>query len=161
MARVPVHDGPGVAEMLSSAEGLASTRLVLGLVSDKWTLPLVAALVKGPTRFGELQRGVPAISKRVLSYTLREMVRNGLVDRTVRPSIPPQVEYALTDLGRTLLSLLYTIREWAEAHADEILAARSRYLAPEASPLAGPLQVDPLAAVLPDAHPLPPPTDPL
>jgi len=144
-----------------TTEGLASTRLALGLVSDKWTLPLFAALVKGPRRFGELQRGVPAISKRVLSYTLREMVRNGLVDRTVRPSIPPQVEYSLTDLGRTLLSLLYTIREWAEAHSDEILDARSRYLAPEAPSLAGQPPLDQLAAILPAEPSLPPAVDPV
>src|SRR5262245_36831120 len=84
------------------AECLA-VREVLNRVGDKWSVLLVERLGNGPRRFGDLRRGVEGISQRMLTLTLRALERDGLVKRTVFPTVPPSVEYSLTSLGRTLL----------------------------------------------------------
>ena len=80
----------------------------------------------GPRRFGELKRGV-GITAKVLTQTLRGLERDGLVDRTVYSEVPPRVEYALTPLGESLRGPLEAVREWADEHVHEVLAARDRY----------------------------------
>ncbi|MCD0450212.1 helix-turn-helix transcriptional regulator [Actinocorallia sp. API 0066] len=104
-----------------------ASRTVLVALSDKWTCLLVDALSGGPLRFGELRRRIGGITQKSLTSTLRTMERDGLVVRTVYPSIPPKVEYELSELGRGVIRLMSGIKEWAEVHVDEILASRARY----------------------------------
>jgi DNA-binding HxlR family transcriptional regulator len=100
---------------------------VLSRIGDKWTVLVVSQLRDGPLRYGELQRAVTGISQRMLTLTVRALERDGLLTRTVHPTIPPQVEYALTDLGRTLLDPALAIAQWAITHHHDIKEARSRY----------------------------------
>ncbi|GAA2891796.1 transcriptional regulator [Actinoplanes cyaneus] len=102
---------------------------VLTLVGDKWTLLVIGHLEHGPVRFGALQRAVTGISHRMLTVTLRALERDGLVDRTAYPSVPPRVEYQLTDLGRTLLPPVRALGEWAWTHLDEIAENQGRFTA--------------------------------
>ncbi|WP_086821847.1 helix-turn-helix domain-containing protein [Allokutzneria sp. NRRL B-24872] len=100
---------------------------VLARVGDKWTLLVIGTLREGTMRFGELHRSVTGISQRMLTLTLRQLERDGLVGRTVHPSVPPKVEYALTELGRTLLGTALQLAWWAADHIDEIEANRRDY----------------------------------
>lgn len=88
----------------------------LARIGDKWTVLVVELLRDGPMRFNELRRTINGISQRMLTLTLRGLERDGLVTRTVYPTIPPRVEYELTTLGRTLREPLKAIAEWARAH---------------------------------------------
>ncbi|QWP77090.1 helix-turn-helix transcriptional regulator [Lysobacter sp. K5869] len=99
---------------------------VLGRIGDKWTVMVVGALAAGPQRFNAMRRGIDGISHRMLTLTLRTLERDGLVSRTVHPSVPPAVEYELTALGRSLIGPLRGLADWALEHRDEIQAARSR-----------------------------------
>ena len=105
---------------------------VLGRIGDKWTVLVIARLGDGPLRYGELQRAVTGISPRMLTLTVRALERDGLVSRTVHPSIPPRVEYALTDLGRTLLDPVLALATWAIEHRGDVEESRRRYDAPDA-----------------------------
>jgi DNA-binding HxlR family transcriptional regulator len=100
---------------------------VLSRIGDKWTLLVIGTLRDGTMRFGELHRQVTGISQRMLTLTLRQLERDGLVGRTVHPSVPPKVEYTLTELGRTLLGTALRLAEWAADHIDEIEANRRDY----------------------------------
>lgn len=100
------------------------SRSVLRHVVDRWTPLIVNALLDGPLRFGQLRGAVGEVTPKVLTQTLRSMERDGLVMRTVTPSSPPRVDYALTDLGRTLCEPMGALRRWAEFHAAAVLAAR-------------------------------------
>ena len=100
---------------------------MLARVGDKWSMFIVMLLGDGPVRFNELKRRVEGISQRMLSLTLRNLERDGLVSRTVTPSVPVRVDYALTDLGRSLAEPVKRLGEWAQAHHDDIAAARQRY----------------------------------
>ena len=112
----------------SSAETDARVRDVLERVADRWTLLVVDALEGGaPTRFTRLRERIPGISQRMLTHTLRQLERDGLIVRTVHPVVPPRVEYALTPLGFTLGAALCGIWEWVEAHAATVDAARQTY----------------------------------
>lgn len=102
-------------------------RDVLDRVGDKWSVLVVVLLGQRTHRFSELHRAIEGISQRMLTLTLRALVRDGLVARTVYASVPPRVDYELTDLGRTLLVPLAALREWADAHRDDIRAARERH----------------------------------
>jgi DNA-binding HxlR family transcriptional regulator len=102
------------------------TRRVLGLLADRWTVLIVEALSTGPLRHGALRRRVQGISAKVLTQALRRLERDGLVSRDARPTVPPQVEYALTSLGRTLVEPLSGLCRWAAAHLEEVEAARER-----------------------------------
>jgi DNA-binding HxlR family transcriptional regulator len=101
---------------------------LLARISDKWTLLVVRVLGYGPLRFNALRREVGEISQKVLASTLRELEENGFVSRTVTPTNPPQVEYALTDLGREFLEPVRGLAEWAVANSGRMDAARSQYL---------------------------------
>jgi DNA-binding HxlR family transcriptional regulator len=105
---------------------------VLGRVGDKWTMLVIGQLREGPLRYGELQRAVTGISQRMLTLTVRALERDGLMTRTVHPSIPPRVEYALTDLGRTLLDPVLALARWAIEHRGDVAASRRRYDEPNA-----------------------------
>lgn len=98
---------------------------VLGRVADKWTLIVIDALGEGGTlRFTELRRQVDGISQKVLTKTLRELERDGLVARTVYPVVPPRVEYTLTPLGESLGEALCGVWLWVEAHEAKVTRAR-------------------------------------
>ncbi len=100
---------------------------MLGRVTDKWTVLIVRVLGRGPCRFNALRRDVGEISQKVLASTLRDLEENGLVSRTVTPVNPPQVEYALTDLGRDFLRPIRGLAEWVLENAAAIEAARAEY----------------------------------
>lgn len=97
---------------------------VIGRVGDKWSVLLVVRLREGPARFSELLRGVDGISRRMLTRSLRLLERDGLVRRTVFPTAPPSVEYALTDLGLGLVDPLDALTAWALQHREEVERAR-------------------------------------
>jgi DNA-binding HxlR family transcriptional regulator len=103
------------------------TRVVLDRIADKWTVLILGLLEDGPRRFSGLQRGIDGISQKVLTQTLRELERDGLISRTVYPQVPPHVEYDLTALGRTLSEPIATIRHWAEEHIGEVTVAQQAY----------------------------------
>ena len=100
---------------------------VLARIGDKWTVYIVRLLAGGPMRFSEMRRAVSAISQRMLSLTLRGLERDGLVTRTVTPSIPPRVDYELTPKGLTLIGPLNAVGQWAIANRDYVESARLKY----------------------------------
>lgn len=115
------------------AECLA-TREVLTRVGDKWSVLVVVLLGEKPARFNDLRRALDGISQRVLTSTLRGLERDGLVTRTVYPTKPPQVEYALNALGRSLLLPVSALADWAQRHRAEVLGARAAFSDPSQAP---------------------------
>jgi DNA-binding HxlR family transcriptional regulator len=106
----------------------ALARELIGRVADKWTLLVLETLEEGGTlRFTEIGRAVGDISQKMLTKTLRDMERMGLVTRTVHPVVPPHVDYGLTDLGRSLGAAFCGVWSWAEAHAEAVEAARAAF----------------------------------
>ena len=97
---------------------------ILTRVGDKWSVMVVMLLGNGTKRFNEMRRVIGGISQRMLTLTLRGLERDGLVTRTVFPTVPPRVDYALTDLGRSLLIPISALGAWAYGHRDAIDAAR-------------------------------------
>ncbi|MER8035709.1 winged helix-turn-helix transcriptional regulator [Streptomyces hydrogenans] len=102
-------------------------RQILDRVADKWSLLAIAHLEREPLRFSELRRRIDGISQRMLTVTLRQLERDGLVRRTVHPVVPPRVEYALTPLGATLHTTIQALVGWTELHQDEIVRARADF----------------------------------
>jgi len=101
---------------------------VLNRIGDKWSVMVVGMLSRrGTLRFNELKRGINGISQRMLTLTLRNLERDGLVTRTVYPEIPPRVEYGLTELGQTLTKPINALWDWSAEHHDEIVEARQLY----------------------------------
>ena len=100
---------------------------VLSRVGDKWTILVVSELGNGPKRFNEIRRALGSISQRMLTLTLRGLERDGLVTRTVFPTIPPRVDYELTDLGRGLSKPVEALGKWAFDHRVEIEGARAKF----------------------------------
>src|SRR5215470_7867945 len=100
---------------------------VLSRVGDKWSVLIIMLLIDGPRRFNELKRMVGGISQRMLTLTLRGLERDGLVTRTVFPTIPPRVDYELTDLGRGLAQPVKALGQWAFEHQPQIEGARSKF----------------------------------
>ncbi|KAA1427751.1 winged helix-turn-helix transcriptional regulator [Nocardioides antri] len=104
------------------------SRQLLGRISDKWVALTIAALHDGGTlRYSELARRLAGVSQKMLTQTLRSLERDGLVTRTVTPTVPVTVEYTLTPLGASLQDLMLGIKGWAETHMSEVHAARERY----------------------------------
>ncbi len=103
------------------------TRHLLDRISHKWVSLVVNALADGPRRYSELARTLASVSQKMLTQTLRHLERDGLLTRTVTPSIPVRVDYALTPLGESLLPLMRAIKAWVEQHMDEVLAARAQH----------------------------------
>ncbi len=126
-------EGALATHAMRSPTECPAVREVLNRVGDKWSVQLVALLRNGPKRFTDLRRAIEGISQRMLTLTLRGLERDGLVTRTVFPTIPPRVDYELTPLGRTLLTPILELAAWAESHRFEIQDARARYDALQAS----------------------------
>ncbi len=102
------------------------TRVVLDRIADKWTVLVMGLLGPGPKRFSQLKREVGGISQKMLTQTLRSLEGDGLLTRTVTPTVPVTVTYALTPLGRSLSETLEGVRLWAEENIAAVLAARRR-----------------------------------
>lgn len=100
---------------------------VLARIGDKWSVMIIMLLRDSPMRFNDLKRSIGGISQRMLTVTLRALEREGIVNRTVSPSIPPRVEYALTHLGDSLRVPVEALGQWAFGHLDEIDEARRRF----------------------------------
>src|SRR5262249_42648313 len=111
------------------------SRQVLGRVAEKWTMLVISALsAEDVLRFSELRRRVEGVTQKVLTQTLRGLERDGLISRTVYPTVPVTVEYQLTSLGRSLATAVSVIKTWAYANIEEVERARDRYdqvLAPQ------------------------------
>jgi DNA-binding HxlR family transcriptional regulator len=116
------------------------SRQLLDRISDKWVALILAALGSdgprpatdcvgepGPMRYSELSRRLAGVSQKMLTQTLRSLERDGLITRTVTPTVPVTVTYQLTDLGLSLQRVMRGIKEWAETHMDEVLANREKY----------------------------------
>lgn len=103
------------------------SRQLLDRISDKWVALILAALDGGPLRYSELSRRLAGVSQKMLTQTLRALERDGMVDRTVTPTVPVTVTYALTDLGHSLQQVMHGLKGWAETHMDEVLANRQGY----------------------------------
>jgi DNA-binding HxlR family transcriptional regulator len=112
------------------------TRQVLDKIGDKWTALIIGLLAEHSQRFSQLRRSIGGISQKMLTQTLRNLERDGLVSRKVYAEVPPRVEYRLTPLGETLCEPLAAIRKWAIDHIDEVAAAQSSYDAHETSAVA-------------------------
>jgi len=100
---------------------------VLSRVSGKWNVEILLEATRGPVRYTQLERSVPGISRRMLTLTLRNLERDGLLVRTVYPTVPPKVEYAATDMARELYSSLIELTAWAERYRTALSQAQARY----------------------------------
>ncbi len=103
------------------------TRQVLKRIADKWTVLVVVSLSQKTMRFSELKKEISGISQKMLTQTLRGMERDGLLCRKVYPTVPPKVEYTLTDLGASLITMLNQIKDWSEGNIEQVLAAQEKY----------------------------------
>ncbi len=130
---VPSADGPFLETTFGAWRdrgfdaAACPVRNVLDRIGDKWTLLALVALAARPHRFSELHRAIPDISKRMLTQTLRELERDGLIEREVFPTKPPSVRYSLSPLGRSVLPPVAVLVDWAEDSYDAIRAARARF----------------------------------
>jgi DNA-binding HxlR family transcriptional regulator len=115
---------PGISHETTQCRAVAD---VLARVGDKWTVYIVGILSNGPMRFSEIRRAVSAISQRMLSLTLRGLERDGLVTRTVTPTIPPRVDYELTATGLTLIEPLKLLGSWALENRDYVEDSRTKF----------------------------------
>jgi DNA-binding HxlR family transcriptional regulator len=104
---------------------------ILSRIGDKWSVLIISRLGEGPRRFNEIKRIIGGISQRMLTLTLRNLERDGLISRTVTPTVPPRVDYALTELGRDLLGPVTALSQWAIAHQPCIEASRAQFDARE------------------------------
>ena len=121
----PIYKRPAEVERTPAN---CHAREILARIGDKWSVYVIHVLgAEGTLRFNELRGRVEGISQRMLTVTLRGLERDGLVARTVHPTVPPRVEYALTPMGRTLLDTVCELIRWADRHLPEIDAAREAY----------------------------------
>jgi DNA-binding HxlR family transcriptional regulator len=128
MTKRPRQEGTKVIPgNLHVAEDCRAVSEVLARVGDKWTVLVVSLLGDGPKRFNEIRRSLGSISQRMLTLTLRALERDGLVTRTVYPTIPPRVDYELTRLGHSLLEPVSGLGLWARQNRSAIEAARRRF----------------------------------
>ncbi|TRW14907.1 winged helix-turn-helix transcriptional regulator [Glacieibacterium frigidum] len=123
----PAHTAVTAATEIGLPGECRAVNTVLTRIGDKWTVLIVMMLADGPRRFNELKRAIGGISQRMLTLTLRGLERDGLVTRTVFPTIPPRVDYALTDLGHSLLVPVRALGGWAFEHIPTIEAARDAF----------------------------------
>ncbi len=112
---------------MHATEDCRAVSEILSRVGDKWTVLVVQYLGSGPMRFSELKRTIGGISQKMLTATLRGLERDGFVTRTVFPTIPPRVDYQLTELGTELLTPVRALGEWARQNTTRIRAARERF----------------------------------
>jgi DNA-binding HxlR family transcriptional regulator len=113
------------------------TRMLLSRLADKWTLLILDCLGDRAVRFNQLRRDIKGISQKVLSQTLKKLERDGLIARTVIPSVPVSVEYSLTSLGQTLTESVAAFAHWAERNMDAVIAAQNAYDATMDKPVSG------------------------
>jgi DNA-binding HxlR family transcriptional regulator len=116
-----------VTKQVSDEDQACTVRQVLDSVGGKWSISILVAASKGPVRFTELERSIEGISRRMLTLTLRQLERDGLLVRTVYPTVPPKVEYTATEIALELYESLVTLTTWAERHRATIGAARMAY----------------------------------
>jgi DNA-binding HxlR family transcriptional regulator len=116
------HDSAPVAQ-----PSTCGVRTILERIGDKWAIYVVDRLGEGPRRFTELHRGIDGITSRMLTVTLRNLERDGIITRTVRAAVPPRVDYELTPLGLTLLDTIGQLVGWAAEHQAEVEEARADY----------------------------------
>ncbi|MEO3743421.1 helix-turn-helix domain-containing protein [Plantactinospora sp. B5E13] len=114
----PTSSGPG---------DTCTSREVLDRVGGKWSIAIIIEASRRPVRFTELERAVEGISRRMLALTLRNLERDGLLTRTVHPTVPPRVVYAATEIARELYEALVILTGWAERHRAAVAAAREAY----------------------------------
>jgi DNA-binding HxlR family transcriptional regulator len=108
-------------------EGCRAVAHTLARIGDKWTVMVVGSLSNGPMRYNQIARLIEGISQRMLTLTLKGLEQDGLVSRTMYPTIPPRVDYELTDLGRSLIVPLQSLYSWAVEHRPAMLAAREKF----------------------------------
>jgi DNA-binding HxlR family transcriptional regulator len=116
------YDSPG-----SIYDRSCPARLIIDHLADKWAVLIVSRLATGTLRFAELRRAVDGISQKMLTSTLRDLERDGLVKRKLYASVPPKVEYSLTPLGASLVNKVEELCAWAEANVDQVLKAREEF----------------------------------
>lgn len=124
------RDADNVLQISSSWDAYQTecpTRLVLNRIADKWAVLVLGLLESETKRFSALQREIGGISQKMLTQTLRGLERDGLIARTIYPTVPPKVEYTITPLGKTLVGLLAALRVWSETHIEEVQKAQSNY----------------------------------
>lgn len=124
---IAVQESP--YQQYNSLYAQCPSRKVLDLISDRWTVLVIYVLSCRPVpkRFGAIRNSIDGISQKVLTQTLRELERSGLVQRTAYAVIPPRVEYKLTPLGESLLETMQGLKTWAENHIPDVEAAQARY----------------------------------
>jgi DNA-binding HxlR family transcriptional regulator len=125
----PRHNEGTESEAAATPRDCGAMRLVLDRVGDRWSLIIVTVLSAGPRRFNQLRRELQGVSQRMLTLTLRNLERDGLITRTVFPGVPAQVEYALSVLGRSFYDAVDGLMDWAERHRHEMDRAREAYQA--------------------------------
>jgi DNA-binding HxlR family transcriptional regulator len=125
--KTPQEGTIGIPGTLHVPDDCRAVSEVLSRVGDKWTILVVGELGNGPKRFNEIRRALGSISQRMLTLTLRGLERDGLVTRTVFPTVPPRVDYELTKLGRSLLEPVSGIGLWARQNRERIQDARRRF----------------------------------
>lgn len=113
-------------------EAIVPVNEVLALIGGKWSMYVIIALGRGPLRFSELKRRIDGVSQKMLTATLRELEKDGFVSRKITPSIPPRVDYALTDMGIELREPIEVLIRWANANRPRITRARQTFAAREA-----------------------------
>jgi DNA-binding HxlR family transcriptional regulator len=116
-----------VRKIDTSNDACQAVAETLDRIGDKWTVLVVGALEQGPLRYNEIRRAIEGISQRMLTLTLKGLERDGLVNRTMYPTIPPRVDYELTELGRNLMVPLRSLYAWAVKHRAAMLAARRKF----------------------------------
>ena len=111
-------------------------REVMDLIGDKWSMMILQTLCHRQLRYSEIYRGINGISQKMLTSTLRQLERDGIVKRTVHPVVPPKVEYELTALGHSVFDIIDALRAWSIEHLDDVKAARTTYDAQQLPKLA-------------------------
>lgn len=120
---VTTLDGPCAREY----DHDCGVREVLDRLGDRWSVLVVVELAAGKRRFRQLQRAIPGISQRMLTLTVRRLERDGMLSRTVHATVPPQVEYELTEMGRSLHQQIRSLARWADAHRAAVAESRRRF----------------------------------
>ncbi|WP_291308301.1 MULTISPECIES: helix-turn-helix domain-containing protein [unclassified Devosia] len=120
-------DRPEPHNMAQCQRAMLPVHEVLAQISGKWTILVVRVLSDGPKRFSEIKRQIEGVSQKMLTATLRDLEKDGFVSRKVTPSIPPRVDYALTEMGEELQEPLRVIGNWAHANRHRVVEARERF----------------------------------
>ena len=126
-SKSPGHIQGTMVDPAAGDPAACEARSILDRIADKWSLLVITALTGRTLRFSELRREIDGVSQRMLTLTLRQLERDGVVRRTVYPVVPPRVEYELTELGFTLRAAVCSIVTWTQEHYTEIMDARSEY----------------------------------